>query len=167
MSRVARTKLLILLVVIVVAGGTVALAVVTDFALPVLLGVLALALAIRTVQRRVLREFFQGRRLLAAGRPEEALELFRRCRARLQAEPWRLRWFVRVSLYTPSADAMLLNYIGSAHLSAGHLDEAEQAFREALAQDPLFAVPHYNRAVLAAVRGHRTAAERHLAEAAA
>ena len=153
MSRTTRIKIGILCALILIPAGVVAAAVASDFNLLVLFGLPIVLLVPGRIQRRVLRDFFRGRRLLESGQPEAALELFLRFRNSLRTEPRKRRWLVLVSVYTSSADAMVLNNIGAAHLHAGNLDDADAAFREALAADPLYPIPHFNRAVLAAVRG--------------
>ena len=50
---------------------------------------------------------------------------------------------------------MTINNLGAARLGLGQVNGAEQAFTDALAQDPLYPPPHLNLAIVHELRGNR------------
>lgn len=166
MNRVARTKLGLLLIVLVVSFAAVRIIAASGPNVPTILILFLILLTPGRVQGSLFRDLLRGRRLLSAGQPGAALEHFERFLGLLRAEPWRQRLFwLSFSVYTPSAEAMTLNNIGAAHLGLGNLADADSALQAALAVDPLYPLPYYNRAVLAMVRGEKPEAGRLLEEA--
>lgn len=93
-----------MLALIVILAGIIAIFAAAHFHPLVVVGLPVLLLILRRIQRQALRQFFQGRPLLDAGEPEAALERFQRLRDRLHEQPRLRRWFMLVSVYTPSAD---------------------------------------------------------------
>jgi tetratricopeptide (TPR) repeat protein len=118
------------------------------------------------IQGALLRNLFRGRRELEAGRPDASIRATTRFLDELQRRPalrhaiWLAWWS-----YTPHVEAMALNNLGAAHLELGRLDQAERAFADALARDPLYPVPWTNRAVVARARGDVEQATRSLEQA--
>lgn len=105
------------------------------------------------------RNLHRGRRLHDQGRYEAAIQHLDLFLTQVRAQPWRA-WFVYLGgfLYTWDLEALTLNNLGSALLRLGRLDEAETRLRESLAQDPGYAMPYWNLAVLVAMRGDEPAA---------
>ena len=108
------------------------------------------------------RDLYCGRRLLAAGDIEASLQSSQRFISLLAQRP-RLRrlWWLSWGIYSRDPKAMALNNVGAVQLNLGRFDEAESAFRESLAADPDYPIPHFNLAVLSTVRGDASAAEEH------
>ncbi len=50
---------------------------------------------------------------------------------------------------------MAINNLGAARLGLGQVNEAEQSFTDALAEDPLYPLPHFNLAIVHELRGNR------------
>src|SRR5690606_15160624 len=95
----------------------------------------------------------------------EAMDHLERFLDDVRARPWLkpmiwLSW----SIYTREVEAMTLNDIGAANLALGNLEESERAFREALALDREYPLPHFNMAVLHEMRGNRILTDESLAE---
>ena len=112
------------------------------------------------------RDFYRGRRLLDGKQSAEAIPHFETFLSSIYAAPWlrHLLW-LQFSVYTPNVEAMTLNNIGAAQLNLGRLGEAEESLRRALAIDQLYAIPHYNLAVVHSLRGQQELAEQASAEA--
>jgi tetratricopeptide (TPR) repeat protein len=128
----------------------------------VLIGLGALALVPGRLSGFVWRDLYRGRRLLERGQVEASIEAFGRFLALLAERP-RLRrlWWLAFAVYTRDAKAMALNNAGAAHLEFGRFDDAELHFREAIATDPEYPIPHFNLAVLFAVHGEDSEAQEH------
>jgi tetratricopeptide (TPR) repeat protein len=162
----SRTLLLKLLYVAAVAafGGLALLIVTTAFRGREKLGAVMLAVLLLVPGPLLgffFRSLFQGRRLLDAGQPKPALDHFRAFLDQVRESPWqkRLIW-LSWAVYTPDVEAMAWNNIGAAHTELGNWDDAKQAFSEALAVDPKYALPHLNLARIAIVEGDKAEAER-------
>jgi tetratricopeptide (TPR) repeat protein len=166
MSRVTRYK--IGYVVALVALGLLSIPVIRGLGggAGAMLAVAAVLLVPGRVQGVFFRDLFQGRRLLDTGHAAEAVPHLERFLQTVHAEPWRKRLlWLSWSIYTPNVEAMALNNLGAARMRLGQLLEAETAFQEALALDPLYPVPQFNIAILHEMRGDRATAERAVAEA--
>ena len=74
--------------------------------------------------------------------------------------------FLTLGVYSLDSVAIARNNVGVVHLENDKLDWAETSFRSALQQDPLYAVPHVNLAVVAAKRRDAEAMRSELNEAA-
>ncbi|WP_428380976.1 hypothetical protein [Nevskia ramosa] len=111
------------------------------------------------VQGFYYRDLFTGRRLPDAREPEKAIPFIERFLGSMQRYPHRskLLW-LSWSIYTPSVVAMATNNLGAAQLELGQVNEAEQTFISALAQDPLYPLPHFNMAIVHELRGNRAEA---------
>jgi tetratricopeptide (TPR) repeat protein len=122
--------------------------------LPVVLLVLVALLAPSRVQGWYWRDFFRGRRLLAAGDGQSAAVHFERFMEQLRLRPGlrRLIW-LNAAIYTRDAEAMTLNNLGAARLQLGDLPGAQSAFEDARRLDPQSPLPLYNLALLAQVEG--------------
>lgn len=118
------------------------------------------------VQGLFYRDLFRGRRLVDAGAYEEAMACFDRFLTQIRQKPWQkhLVWLAGV-VYSPDIEAMALNNIGTAHARMGHWQEAKGYFRDALALDPKYPLPHFNLAIVAAANEEEGLAEEHLARA--
>ena len=116
--------------------------------------------------RYVWKDFLTGRRMMDAQRHEEAIPFLLAFLEKLEAKPWigSLIW-VTPSFYTVSVRAMALNNLGACRLEMGELSEAEKHFRSALEIDSLYPLPHFNLAVVAAVRNEASVSQEHLAKA--
>ena len=168
MNRTTKLKLGYLAAFLIV--GTIAVTTVAsiDIGSPesrVIVVVLVLLIPGR-LQGYFFREFFRGRKLLDERRASEALVHFQQFLSSVRSRRW-LKPMVWLSwaTYTPDIEAMTVNNIGAAHLELGHFDESETAFREALAIDKQYAIPHFNLAVLHEMRGNNTLAIESVAEA--
>jgi tetratricopeptide (TPR) repeat protein len=115
----------------------------------------------------VFREHFRGRRQLDAGNFEAALEHFSMFLAQIREQPWRRRFMcLSWAFYTWNIEAMTLNNIGSCLMNLGRFDEAEEKLHEAISLDAEYAMPYWNHAVLAFLRGDESVAESHVKRAA-
>jgi tetratricopeptide (TPR) repeat protein len=105
------------------------------------------------------RDFFRGRRLLAAGRAQEAALHFERFLAQIRAQPSlrRLIW-LNGAMYTRDVEAMTQNNLGAALLQVGDLKAARSALDTAVRLDPLYPMPYFNLALLAQAEGAPAAA---------
>jgi hypothetical protein len=155
MTRPARNRLLLLLAcVLVLASGK-------WIGVPLAVVVVGAAL----VSFVASRDFFAARRALKRKQWVDALVGFQRFEQQLTTPSRRAASWLATSLYSFDAAAIARNLTGVVHLENGKLDLAEAAFLNALQQDPLYAVPHLNLAVVFAKRKDTAAMERHLAEA--
>jgi tetratricopeptide (TPR) repeat protein len=118
------------------------------------------------IQGAFYRDLFNGRRALDVGNPAAALEHFNRFRLTLRSHPWRksLIW-LSWSVHTPSAEAMAMNNIGSAHYALAAFDSAQASWQDSIALDPSYPLPHVNLAVLSATRGDESSATESIATA--
>ena len=114
---------------------------------PVLLGLTVLFLIPGRVQGHFWRPFFRGRRRMDEGAHASALVEFE-----------RFIW-LNGAVYTHSVEAMALNNLGVCHLMLGQAPEAERVLDAAVAADPEYALPYFNLALLAQVRGDPRRAE--------
>jgi len=154
MTRTWRNKLLYLLVVMLLAGGSMYLLAVTRQPVSVWV-LLALAFLLPgRIQGYFWRDFFRGRRLLGTSDFPKAEEHFESFLAQIARKPWlkRLIW-LSWGMYTRDTEAMTLNNLGACKLESGSLEEAEKFFRKAVSLDPQFAIPYFNLALLAQLRG--------------
>ncbi|WP_050434750.1 tetratricopeptide repeat protein [Chondromyces crocatus] len=167
MSRVARYKIGYVVALCVVAALAFGVVHALGREPEVLLAVGVALLVPGRVQGVVFRALFQGRRAFATGHAEVALKHFERFLGQLRAAPWRKRMlWLSWSVYTPDAEAMALNNVGSTLMVLGKFDEAARVFEEALAVDPLYPLPHFNMAIVEQVRGNSAAAARLAGESA-
>ena len=112
------------------------------------------------------REFFLGRRHTKRKRWEEAAICFVLFEKRLLTSQWRRSMSVVFSgLYTYDGVALARNNLGAVRLEQGRKEEAEAALRRALERDPLYATPHANLAILAALKGDEARAKEESAKA--
>lgn len=131
-----------------------------------MLGVALLLLPGR-VQGHYYREFFRGRRLLEERAFEASLPHTLRFLEEIREHPGRKRLiWLGWAAWSADIEAMAHNNAGAALLELGHWDSATEHLERALELDPSYAVPFYNLAVLAAVRGNPAEAQRCAAEAA-
>lgn len=118
------------------------------------------------VQGVLLRDLFRGRRQLEQGDAEASIASTTRFLGQLDRRPWlRHAVWLAWSTYTHQLRAMALNNLGTAHLRSGRVDEAERWFDQALALDPLYPLPWFNRAIIAQVREDPDRASAAFAEA--
>lgn len=166
MSRTGRYKIGYLLAVLAVTAC--ALLLMRSIGTNVLVSAIVMAVILLIpgrVQGILYRDLFRGRRLLGQHRESEAMDHLERFLDDVRARPWLkpmiwLSW----SIYTREVEAMTLNDIGAANLALGNLEESERAFREALALDREYPLPHFNMAVLHEMRGNRILTDESLAE---
>lgn len=159
MSRTARYKLTYVAVLAILALVAGAAIIALGGGKVTVIVVALLLLVPGRIQGFYYRDFFTGRRLLEAGEPEKAIPFIERFLESIKRHPQRskLIW-LSWSIYTPSVVAMAINNLGAARLGLGQINEAEQAFTDALAQDPLYPLPHFNLAIVHELRGNRAGA---------
>lgn len=166
MSRVARYRTAYVLLLGVLAALTYAAIHAAGGSTAALVAAGLLLLVPGRLQGLLLRSLFRGQRALAEGKPEEAARQFHRQLSQLQAQPWRrLALWLGWSTYTPSLAAMVTNNLGAAHAALGELEQAQAAWKQALAADHLYPVPYANLAALAAARGASDEAQSLLGQA--
>ena len=167
MTRPLQSKLLYVTVLLLLGSGVF----VAYWMIPydkslVLIVAVTLLLIPGRIQGFVFRDHYRGRRLLGAGRAEEAVQCSRRFLAQIREKPWKKRfiWFTW-GVYSWDVEAMTLNNMGAAFLNMGEFEDAEAYLRQALAVDPKYGVPYFNLAVLAAVQGNEKTARKHAGQA--
>lgn len=154
MSRVTRYRTGYLLVLGALSALTYTVVRVAGGSSAALLTVGLILLTPGRLQGLLLRPLFRGRRALAEGKPEEAVVQFHHQLTQLQAQPWRrLALWLGWSTYTPSLAAMVTNNLGVAHAALGEVEQAQAAWKHALALDHLYPVPYANLAAESAARG--------------
>ncbi|MBB4656504.1 tetratricopeptide (TPR) repeat protein [Xanthomonas sp. F14] len=154
MSRIARYRTGYLLVLGALSALTYTVVHAAGGSSAALLTVGFLLLVPGRLQGLLLRPLFRGQRALAEGKPEEAAVQFHHQLTQLQAQPWRrLALWLGWSTYTPSLAAMVTNNLGVAYAALGELEQAQAAWKHALALDHLYPVPYANLAAAAAARG--------------
>lgn len=154
MSRIARYRIGYLLVLGALSALTYTVVRAAGGSSAALLTVGFLLLVPGRLQGLLLRPLFRGQRALAEGKPEEATVQFHHQLTQLQAQPWRrLALWLGWSTYTPSLAAMVTNNLGVAYAALGELEQAQAAWKHALALDHLYPVPYANLAAAAAARG--------------
>jgi tetratricopeptide (TPR) repeat protein len=115
----------------------------------------------------VFREHFRGRRQHDARNFEAALHHFSTFLSQTREQPWRRRFmWMSWGFYTWNIEAMTLNNIGSCLMNLGRFDEAEEKLQEAISTDAEYAMPYWNHAILAFLRGDEVAAESYVQRAA-
>jgi len=150
MSRIARYRTGYLLVLGALSALTYTVVRAAGGSSAALLTVGFLLLVPGRLQGLLLRPLFRGQRALAEGKPEEAAVQFHHQLTQLQAQPWRrLALWLGWSPYTPSLAAMVTNNLGVAYAARGELEQAQAAWKHALALDHLYPVPYANLANLA------------------
>ena len=162
MIRTARYKLQY--VIVLVAGFALAGVVAWSFRGPTiaLFLVPALLLIPGRLSGFLWRDLYRGRRLIDAGHLEAGVTAHQRFLQLLAERPRRRRlWWLAWGVYSRDPGAMAHNNIGAAQLHLGRFEEAESAFREALAADPEYPIPHFNLAVLSTARGEHAEAKKH------
>ena len=113
-----------------------------------------------------LKDLYRSRRHLSAEQFDAAIECGRRFLQTLSEEPWRRRLvYLTWSAYSWNVAAMARNNIGAALMMLGRFDAARWEFQAALADDPRYALPYANLAVMAEVDGDHAAGARLMAEA--
>ncbi len=159
MSRTARYKLAYVAVLAILALAAGAAIMALGGGVVTIIAVALLLLVPGRIQGFYYRDFFTGRRLLDRGEPEKAIPFIERFLESIKRHPQRgkLLW-LSWSIYTPSVVALAINNLGVARLGLGQVNEAEQAFTHALAQDPLYPLPHFNLAIVHELRGNRAGA---------
>lgn len=159
MSRTARYKWVYVAVLAILALAAGAAILALGGGIITVIAVALLLLVPGRIQGFYYSDLFTGRRLLDAGEPEKAIPLIERFLESIKRHPQRgkLLW-LSWSIYTPSVVAMAINNLGVARLGLGQVNEAEQAFTNALAQDPLYPLPHFNLAIVHELRGNRVGA---------
>ncbi|MBB3797163.1 MULTISPECIES: tetratricopeptide repeat protein [Xanthomonas] len=154
MSRIARYRTDYLLVLGALSALTYTVVRAAGGSSAALLTVGFLLLVPGRLQGLLLRPLFRGQRALAEGKPEEAAVQFHHQLTQLQAQPWRrLALWLGWSPHTPSLAAMVTNNLGVAYAALGELEQAQTAWKHALALDHLYPVPYANLAAAAAARG--------------
>jgi tetratricopeptide (TPR) repeat protein len=106
------------------------------------------------VQGVFFRDLFIGRRLLDVGHAEESVPYTERFITAVRKQPWRnkLLW-LSWSVYTTNAEAMALNNLGAARIALGDIEAARSALLAARRVDPMYPLPPFNLAVVAAALG--------------
>lgn len=156
MNRTTCYKLVYVVVLASIALAAVAAIVALDGSTITLIVVALLLLVPGRIQGFYYSDLFTGRCLLDSGEPEKAIPFIERFLESIKRHPQRskLLW-LSWSIYTSSAEAMAINNLGVARLGLGQFNEAEQLFTNALAQDPLYPLPHFNLAIVHELRGNR------------
>jgi tetratricopeptide (TPR) repeat protein len=159
MSRTARYKLAYVAVLAILALAASAAIIALGGGIATVIAVALLLLIPGRIQGFYYSDLFTGRRLLDTGEPEKAIPFIERFLESIKRHPQRskLLW-LSWSIYTPSVVAMAINNLGAARLGLGQVNEAEQAFTDALTQDPLYPLPHFNLAIVHELRGNRAGA---------
>ena len=118
------------------------------------------------IQAYFWKDLFRTRRLIDAGRPDEAKAAADRFLTDLRERPWlkRLVW-LGPSAYTPRVEAMGRLNRGVARLAGGDLDGAGKDYQAAREIDPDYPLAYWNLGVLAWMRGDEEHAEELAAEA--
>lgn len=166
MSRRTRGRVARLVAALIVAAVYVGIVYITDFSLIAALVAAALLLLPSRIQSHRWRDFYRGRRLLGRGEWDAAAAHFARFLGQVRRDPTRKRVIsMQWGAHTLDIEAMALNNLGVAHLSAGRRAEARKAFLDALAVDAEYAVPYYNLARVAEQTGDLGEAGRLLEEA--
>ncbi len=130
-----------------------------------LLLALALSLAVR-LANYPLRHFYRGLQAFQQRDWPSARNNFQTFLAAVERRPWikRLMW-LNWGSYTGDIAAMAHNNLGAIGLETRQLDEANTHLHQAIALDAGYAKPHYNLAVMAALRNDPETSAQHLAEA--
>jgi tetratricopeptide (TPR) repeat protein len=114
-----------------------------------------------------LGDLFRSRVLVGQRRFYEAIGAGNAFLADLQREPWRRHLiYCHYGIYTWNVEAMARNNIGAARMELGEIDQAERDLRHAIRNDADYAIPCYNLAVIAYVRGEAAEGDRLIALAA-
>jgi len=104
--------------------------------------------------------FQRARSLLAKRQFDDAATELAAFEKSLVESGWRRAFAsLAVGFYTSHPLAAARNTLGAVRLEQGRVDDAATHFSAALEHDALYAVPWANRAVLAAMKGDRAAAE--------
>jgi tetratricopeptide (TPR) repeat protein len=154
MSRAARYKALYLLGLM---GLLACIAAVPfEWRGAVVVGVAAALFLSARVVRFAWRDFYRGRRLQGLGEWQHATKAFQRFLGLIRRQR-RLAWLVwlTVPAHTRDVEAMTLNNLGVCRLMLSELWEAEQYFLAARARDASYALPPFNLANVAYLRGDK------------
>ncbi|MEM6817149.1 MAG: hypothetical protein AAF578_00015 [Pseudomonadota bacterium] len=114
------------------------------------------------------RDLYTGRRLLESGSFGTSITASKQFIQRVESKPWlRKLWWLQGAIYTRDPVAMALNNVGAAKLELRQLDDARQAFSEAISLDSGYAAPHFNLAMIASLEKDEAEAKHRLDRAAA
>jgi hypothetical protein len=165
MNRTRRYQLFYVLAVLALTALVVAVYAAAGLASFVAVGVLLLIPG--RVAGHYLRNLFRSRVWVEQGRFREGIEAGHAFLADLQREPWRRHLiYCQYGIYTWNVEAMARNNIGAAHMELGEIDQAERDLRGAIREDADYAIPYFNLAVVAYVRGEAAEGDRLIALAA-
>ena len=165
MSRTRRYQLFYVLAVLALTALVVAVYASAGMAGFVAVGLLLLVPG--RVGGYYLGDLFRSRVLVDQRRFHEAIEAGHAFLADLQREPWRRHLiYCHYGIYTWNVEAMARNNIGAARMELGEIDQAERDLRHAIRNDADYAIPCYNLAVIAYVRGEAAEGDRLIALAA-
>jgi tetratricopeptide (TPR) repeat protein len=135
--------------------------------LPAALTVIVLSLIPGVVGRALLKDLFASRALIQRRDYEKALAAARRFLEGLAARPWiRHAIWTHYGFYSLSVGAIAHNNAGAALIELGRFEEAEEELAAARRLDSSYALPVFNLAVLARLRGHEIESEELAQEAA-
>ena len=128
----------------------------------------ALLLVPGFIARRLLRDLFASRALIARGEYAAALEAAQSFLQQQERRPWiRHAIWAQYGVYTLSTEAMALNNGGAALLELRRFEEARVMLEGARGADRDYPIPLYNLAVIARLEGDEAESQRLISEAAA
>lgn len=162
MSRTAQLKILYLSLIVLLIGGFLYLQLPLKYSLIVVV----LFLALGRISGYFLRDLIAARKLMSRRKWRQAISLLERFVERSRTQRWlNLMLWLSPSFYTTNTLALALNNLGVSHLELRELGRAESYLKEALAIDKLYALPHYNLAILEHIKEDFRARDEYLKRA--
>lgn len=118
------------------------------------------------VQGYFYRDFFRGRREMAEGQFDLAIEHFSRFAEHVRQRPWlkRLIW-LSFGVYTADIEAMTYNNLGACNLEKRDLPGARKELYRALELCPTYPMPYFNLGLMSLVQSDRRHAAKCFREA--
>jgi len=165
MTRIQQSKLLL---GVMGLGGLVFIGANFYFLGPVkgLGAVLAIQLFILVTnrkQKQALKTFNIAKKLHNKKRYDEAITMFLTYLKEVKENPEKEKTtLLNFGLYTNSTVAMSFNNIGAACIEQGYYKKAEESLERAIEEDADYAIPYYNMALIATLRGDDERVNRYL-----
>ncbi|MBN2899143.1 MAG: tetratricopeptide repeat protein [Clostridia bacterium] len=116
-------------------------------------------------QKKNMQTFMVARKLYDKGRYEEAITMFLKYLKEVKEEPDKEKTtLLNFGMYTQSSVAMSYNNIGASCIEMGYFQKAVESLERAIEVDSDYAIPYYNLAIIAMIRGEDELVNRYMSK---
>lgn len=116
-------------------------------------------------QKEHLKNFNIARKLYKQGRYNEAISMFLTYLKEVKDTPDQAKTtLLNFGVYTTSSIAMSYNNIGASCMEMGYYQKATESLERAIEVDEAYAIPYYNLAIVATIRGHDELLNRYMSK---